>query len=555
MFLLGLGNLGLTDRDEGSNAEAGREMLETGHWISPTLNYEPRFAKPALVYWILSGSFALFGVSEFAARLPSALFGIGLIFLQYQFLRRIIGPSTAFVGALMLLLNVEVIAINRMVLTDPELVFFTTVAAYSFWRGMQGGRPERRWFWGWYGGMALAMLAKGPVGIVIPVLAMAPYLTLTRQWSSFWKHGYPLLGTVVFLIVTAPWYLAMFAIHGADYLAAAQANTTGRFADPMEGHGGTILFFVPVLLFGFFPWSAFLPVPLYEALKSWKRFREPPWKTEEHLAFFAALWVISVFIFFSLSATRLPHYLYPLFPPAAILTALFWRRCSQEAGSRGLTISVRLLVILGYLLGIALASAPAVYHAVLRTIVNDFPAAAHLELGLLPAVLGVIVVMGVTGMRYLLNQEEKRKKAFWMAAGMMGCFSLVVVVWALPKVNSVFLAPPQELAMIAGFNLGPHDQLIQVGRKLPSLGFYAKRKVYQVNSGDHKKIETLIHFPGRKMVVLPSHQRSTLLSPMSGYPVVLEINGFSLLSSKPVLQETIQLSGTAQRRKDTKGTP
>jgi len=375
IFLLGLGNLGLTDRDEGSNAEAGREMLETGHWISPTLNYEPRFAKPALVYWILSASFALFGVNEFSARLPSALFGIGLILLQYQFLRRITGSSMAFAGALMLLLNVEVIAINRMVLTDPELVFFTTVAGYSFWRGMQGKGQDRRWFWGWYGGMALAMLAKGPVGIIIPLLAMVPYLTLTRQWSYFWNQGFPLLGTTVFLMAAAPWYLAMFAIHGADYMAAAQANTTGRFANPMEGHGGTILFFVPVLFFGFFPWSAFLPVPLYEALKNWKRFwfRERPWKTEEELAFFAALWVISVFIFFSLSATRLPHYLYPLFPPAAILTALFWRRCLQEAGSRGLTISVRTLVVLGYLLGFTLVSVLTVYNAVLKRIAGDFP--------------------------------------------------------------------------------------------------------------------------------------------------------------------------------------
>ena len=86
LLLVDLGGLGLTDRDEGSNAEAAREMLETGDWISPTLNYEPRFAKPAFVYWIISASYAVFGVNEFSARFPSALFGIGLILLQYGFL-------------------------------------------------------------------------------------------------------------------------------------------------------------------------------------------------------------------------------------------------------------------------------------------------------------------------------------------------------------------------------------------------------------------------------------------------------------------------------------
>src|SRR5438876_10836615 len=89
LFFLGLGSLGLTDRDEGRNAEAGREMFETGDWISPTFNYEPRYAKPVFLYWLMSLSYRLFGVNEFAARLPSALFGVALILLQYLFLTHV----------------------------------------------------------------------------------------------------------------------------------------------------------------------------------------------------------------------------------------------------------------------------------------------------------------------------------------------------------------------------------------------------------------------------------------------------------------------------------
>ncbi len=126
LLLAGLDGLGLTDRDEGSNAEAAREMLETGDWVSPTLNYEPRFAKPAFVYWVISASYAVFGVNEFSARLPSAIFGIALVLLQYYFLARVIGSRVALFGSLILLLNLEMIGISRMVLTDPELVFFTT---------------------------------------------------------------------------------------------------------------------------------------------------------------------------------------------------------------------------------------------------------------------------------------------------------------------------------------------------------------------------------------------------------------------------------------------
>ena len=96
LLLLGLGDVGLTDRDEGSNAGAAREMLETGDWISPTLNYEPRYAKPALTYWIIAGTYALFGVNDFTARLPSAIFGLALLVLHYLFLHRLLGPALAF---------------------------------------------------------------------------------------------------------------------------------------------------------------------------------------------------------------------------------------------------------------------------------------------------------------------------------------------------------------------------------------------------------------------------------------------------------------------------
>ena len=165
--------------------------------------------------------------------------------------------------------------------------------------------------------MALGTLAKGPVGILIPLLGVVPYLTLTRQWKLYFKEGRPLLGWTLCVLIAAPWYLAMLSIHGADYVAAAQANTTGRFANPMEGHGGTLLFYVPVLLLGFFPWSGLLPAALWQSIKEWKSFRtgatDP--RGEEGLLLFCALWVSGIFLFFTISATRLPHYVLPLYPP------------------------------------------------------------------------------------------------------------------------------------------------------------------------------------------------------------------------------------------------
>ena len=538
LLLLDLGGMGLTDRDEGSNAEAAREMLETGNWVSPTLNYEPRFAKPAFVYWIMSGSYFLFGVNEFAARLPSALFGIGLILLQYRFLTRVVGATLALLGSLILLLNMEVIAIHRMVLTDPALVFFTTLSGYCFWLGMENESKSRWYFFGFYTAMGCAMLAKGPVGILIPVLSVLAYVTITRQWKRFGKIGFPILGSLLVLLISAPWYVAMFAIHGNDYLTAAQANTTGRFANPMEGHGGTLIFYLPVLFLGFFPWSGFLPASLHQALKNWKQYRsrEHVPSHEERLALFAALWVVSLFIFFTLSATRLPHYILPLFPPAAILVVWYWSRCLREPSPPGFRASIRTLVALGYLLGLALAAAPAIYEELLEKIVVEFPAASQLQLGFIPLVMGGVIIIGTMTVRHLASSDQHRDQAFWAAGAMIGGLALLVILFGLPQFSRYFIDPPQELARIAGYNLGPEDQLIQFGRKRPSLSFYAKRKVVQINPGEDAKFEAATAVPGRKMVVLQTHLRPRLPQSVRDYPVVLERYGFSLLSSESVLQ-------------------
>ena len=163
LFFLGLGDMGLTDRDEGRNAEAGREMFESGDRLTPTFNYELRVAKPVFLYWLMDLSYRLFGINEFAARFPSALFGVALIVLQYFFLAYVRDQRIALFGALMLLLNVEILALGRMALTDSVLIFFTTASLYGFWLGVHEEGPARRWIWVFYIGLALATLTKGPV--------------------------------------------------------------------------------------------------------------------------------------------------------------------------------------------------------------------------------------------------------------------------------------------------------------------------------------------------------------------------------------------------------
>src|SRR2546426_9085662 len=306
LFFLGLGTLGLTDRDEGSNAEAAREMVASGDWITPTLNGAPRFAKPILIYWPISGSYLAFGVSEFTARLPSALFGTLLVLMQYAFATRMFGPTVGLRAALMLLLNFEVLALGRMVLTDMVLVFFTTLSIFCFFLAMQGvgaggasvGPPPdgrgraKRWYWGFYIGMALATLTKGPVGVLVPLLAVIPYLLLTGRWREVARECRLLPGTAVFLLIAAPWYAAIVLLHGAGYAESARGDTLTRFFSVIGGHGGTIPLFLPLLLLRFFPWSGVFPSALVEALRE----RQGPPRGVGNPV---AGWVLGVVIFFS----------------------------------------------------------------------------------------------------------------------------------------------------------------------------------------------------------------------------------------------------------------
>ena len=535
LLLTGLGDLGLTDRDEGSNAEAAREMLETGDWISPTLNYEPRYAKPAFVYWVISSTYGLFGINEFAARLPAALFGLGLLFLQYWFLNRLLGSTIAFIGSLILLLNVEFIGLHRMVMTDPELVFFTTLATYSFWIGFNAKGHRRNFLWLFYIGMAFAMLAKGPVGIIIPLLAVIPYLTLTRQWKAYFYGGKPVFGWLLWTLIAAPWYIAMFSIHGTDYVAAAQANTTGRFANPIEGHGFTILFYLPILLVGFFPWSGFLPITLFQSLKEWRLY----WSGNKHatgeqgLLLFTAMWVTAVLVFFTISATRLAHYILPLFPGASLLVAVFWAQSLRQPSLSGLKISVRIILGTGYLLSIALVSLPRIYEAFKSTIAIEFPVAEKIGLGYTPLVLGIGVFLGVVLFRHFVWHEKKRAEAFWTMSGIMGFLLLIILVFALPHYGKYFITPPQELASIAGMNLESDDTLIQYGKKRPSLSFYAKRKVHFISPGEDELFTPHLKSTGRMMILLQANLFPRLPHPMSQFTPILQRYGWILLSSKP----------------------
>ena len=534
LFFLGLGTLGLTDRDEGSNAEAAREMVQSGDWLTPTLNGTPRFAKPILIYWLIACSYLVLGVSEFAARLPSALFGTLLVLMQYAFAKRLLGPTVGLRAALMLLLNFEMLAIGRMVLTDMVLVFFTTLSIFSFFLAMEGEGLAKRWYWGFYVGMALATLTKGPVGVLVPLLAVIPYLLLTRRWREVAPECRLLTGTAVFLLIAAPWYSAMFKLHGTGYAASARGDTLTRFFSVIGGHGGTILFYIPILLLGFFPWSGFLPSALVEALRE----RQDPQRALQTLC---AVWVLGVFMFFTLSSTRLPHYIAPLFPAAALLVAASWDRSLSAQGGRAGAASFWLTLGVGCLFGLVFVGLDWGYQRFNAQIAQEFPAAAQVDPGWAPTAIGFLILVGMGLFGYAALTAGRAGLGFGIASGLMVGIALLIVTVALPRFNQYFIEPPQALAARAGQALDSDETFIAYGRPKPSLLFYAKRRcavstpcIEMIKSGEEDKMRPLLERSRQVLILTQERLRPQLPIPASDYPIYMREDGYVLLAKKPV---------------------
>ncbi|HKN88035.1 MAG TPA: glycosyltransferase family 39 protein [Nitrospiraceae bacterium] len=542
LLFLNLGQLGLTDKDEGSNAEAAREMIESGDWMTPQLNGEPRFTKPVFIYWLISGTYRLFGVSEFSARVPSAICMTILILLQYWFLTSTQGAFIGLVGGLILLLNLEMVAIGRMALADSALILCTTASLYGFWVGLHGKGKQRHAFWIFYAGMAVGMLTKGPIGVVVPLLGSIPYLIVTHRWKQFWQGSFPIPGLLVFGLIAGPWYGAMLWSHGSSYIASVKADTVGRLFNSIGGHSGMIFFYLPILFFGFFPWSGFLPAVLSGAWKELLQIRRSTPTVHDRkpgpqeLELFAALWLIGVFAFFSLSPTRLPHYIGPLFPAAAILVASYWNRCVKEPATRGLRASLWTLMLLGFTLGLILIASPLLYSTYIESITKEFPVARAVEPGAGPTTAGFVLIFGVGIVGYFGLTEHRRPGAFWAAAVTIGTVILIAIVITLPYFSKYFIDPPHELAYIAGVNLQPSDPFIIYGPTKPSMLFYAKRRAIMIKPGEEEKMKAHVAETGRTMILLPSRLKSQLPAEAAGFSPILERYGYALLANEPMVK-------------------
>jgi 4-amino-4-deoxy-L-arabinose transferase-like glycosyltransferase len=351
--ILTLPNLGaatLWDIDEGNNAEAAREMLESDNWTIPTFNFVLRVDKPALLYWLQITCYKAFGINEFAARLPSALAALLGMLATYELGRRMFNCGVGLLAGVVLATAPAFSAAAHFANPDALLTAFTALAFLSFWHGCEHG--GRGWFVpsGIFTG--LAVLAKGPVGVVLPLGVVFLFLLWTRQLGRLWDRrlGW---GVAAFLLVVAPWYAWVGIDTKGEFLKGfLLTHNFSRYRGTMEGHQGPVVYFLGVLPLGMLLWSSFL-VPALAF--SFKKLQDE--KEDSGALRLLACWIGVYLVFFSLSSTKLPNYILPIYPAIALLLARYldgWRRGVIEAPEWMVRLSLATYGLIGLAVGAGL---------------------------------------------------------------------------------------------------------------------------------------------------------------------------------------------------------
>ena len=352
-FFAGLGRPAIGDSDEAFYAEAGREMVASGDWITPYYNYETRFQKPILFYWMVSASYLAAGVNESAARFGSALAGLGLTLLTAACGRRWYDERTAQLGGLIVATAFGYFSIGRLALPDLPLAFWITLAIWGALVALCD-RPSHPGRWLVVAGAAvgLGFLTKGPVAIIVPVVVVAPICWLERQHVRLPLLKMIAAGTVA-AAVAGPWFIAMVRVHGPGYLEGffvgdnLERFATSRFNDPRPPW-----FYLPIVAGGLLPWTPLMLGGL-APLTAWMMRRWQPATVTLRLI----VWAVLPLLFFTASIGKQPRYILPILPSLALLLArTLERRFSSGDGQRDPLIRAAatsigvLLIALGALL-------------------------------------------------------------------------------------------------------------------------------------------------------------------------------------------------------------
>lgn len=500
-----LGSVTLFDVDEAVFAQATREMVKSGDWITPTYNGVNRYDKPILFYWLMGISYGLFGITEFGARFPSALCACLLALSLFYFVRRFIDDRHALYAGLSFVVSAYFLVYSHAAVTDMVLTLFISLSLFSFYsstnpetgaKGSEEGEAKR-FVYGFYAFSALAFLTKGLIGIVFPFGIALIYLLMTEGLKGMRK----LLsgpGIVLFLIISLPWLVAQVALNGYEFIGQFFVkHHFKRYAGVISGHKGPLYYYLPVLIVGMFPWIAFVPAGVRNALRRGNR-----------LLLFALIWVAVIGLFFSFSTTKLPNYLLPAIPAVSLLAASGmcqeekWRRYGNIFIAVGaIALGAALLILKTYLPEHGIHDAHWTYVA-----------------------SGTMALMAAVSVFFILRKTSRPG----VLAGLMVIFLFVIAVKALPLANGYLQGTLHRYSLYARDNLPAGEAVITYGINNPSIAFYSGHRLISASN----KTELLPFLEGGKSLLAIAKRKDTSTLIESGFLVLYEDERYALLERR-----------------------
>jgi 4-amino-4-deoxy-L-arabinose transferase-like glycosyltransferase len=336
LFFFGLAYFGLIGADEPRYAQVAREMLARHDWITPTLGGQPWLEKPPLYYWQAMLAYSIFGVSDWAARLPSAIDATLMVVAVYLFLKRF-RPGFELDGALMTASAAGIIGFARAASTDMPLTAMFTIALLAWYAWYES--ESKRHLALFYCALALGVLAKGPVApslaaviIVIFAVAKSDYrLVLRTLWIP---------GILLFLAIALPWHVAVQSKNPEFFRVFILQHNLARFGTNLYRHKEPFWYYVPIALLGLIPWTVFAAMSCAETIRVWWAERQQMLKSEDAFNAFLVIWLAVPIIFFSLSQSKLPGYIVPALPAGTLLLAEYVRRRIADGESPSLPLII-----------------------------------------------------------------------------------------------------------------------------------------------------------------------------------------------------------------------
>lgn len=482
-YVLQLGASSIWDANEAYYVETPREMIERGDYVNPSFNYEPRFNKPVLSYWIVAALYNVFGVSLTVQR--AAIAGAAMVMLAGTFfIARAASrhPMAPLLAALGLAAGPRFFMFSRRILVDMAMTAMMTLVLLFFVLAERYPARRRLFLLLMYVCVGLGVLTKGPVAAVLPALVFLIYLAVHRELPRVREMMIP-IGTLVALLIAAPWYVALYAQHGWTYITEFFiGENLGRYTDTVGTQVRGPLFYLPVVFYDSLPWSLFLPA----AVAAWLRERHAP---EGRIRTILILWIGITVLFFSFSQTKQDLYIFPIVAAIAALGADWIARALDDrtaAASRWFTGT---MVTVGTV--VAAAGAFVLYVFVSRSVYHLDGAQAA----------GALAVAGGAAIA-ALAVVRRRSAAVIATLAVLVAFNWILLLRVLPSFEAY--KPSMPLSDVIRQAAAPQDVVMHFDVAMPSMVYYLQRHIDI--TFDAEQLHRQIKSDRKVFAVLPAHR-------------------------------------------------